>query len=188
MSERADRLRSAAAGPWLSFLSECVIRLSSRWDHEGVRRKEQVEACYEEHADALSRFAAALVGSNDAQDVLSVAVLNVLRTGSEIDNVPAYLYRSVHRAALHHWRATRRRGRRERVVWEPTPAEDHTVDPRIVDALGAMSPRQRAVVHLSYWEDLTTATIAERLGVSVGTVKRHRTRAHAKLKEALANE
>lgn len=51
-----------------------------------------------------------------------------------------------------------------------------------------MSPRQRAVVHLTYWEDLTTATIAERLGVSVGTVKRHRSRAHEKLEEALRNE
>lgn len=55
---------------------------------KGVGRKEQIEAYYEEHADSLSRFAAALVGSNDAQDVLSVAVLNVLRTGSEIDNMP----------------------------------------------------------------------------------------------------
>jgi RNA polymerase sigma-70 factor (ECF subfamily) len=155
---------------------------------KGVGRRDQVEACYEERADSLSRFAVALVGSNDAQDVLSVAVLNVLRTGSEIENVLAYLYRSVHRAALHHWRATRRRGRRERVLWEPTVTEADTVDPRIVDALAAMSPRQRAVVHLSYWEDLSTATIAERLGVSIGTVKRHRTRAHAKLKEALANE
>lgn len=155
---------------------------------EGVGRKEQVEACYEEHAESLSRFAAALVGSNDAQDVLSVAVLNVLRTGSEIDNMTAYLYRSIHRAALHHWRATRRRSRREGVVWESTVERDNTVDQRIVDALGAMSPRQRAVVHLAYWEDLTTATIAGRLGVSVGTVKRHRTRAHAKLKEALTND
>lgn len=104
--------------------------------------------------------------------------------------MPAYLYRSVHRSALQHWRADRRRRRREEALWEPTTAHDDTgtVDPRIVDALAAMSPRQRAVVHLTYWEDLTTATIAERLGVSVGTVKRHRSRAHEKLEEALRNE
>ena len=40
-------------------------------------------------------------------------------------------------------------------------------------ALSALSPRQRAVLYLRYYEDLPEAEIAARLGCSIGTVKRH---------------
>ena len=159
--------------------------MGARWDHGGVGRNDQVEACYGEHAEALSRFAVSLVGPTDAADILSVAVLNVLQTTSTIEDLRAYLYRCVHRAALQHWRSHRRRLRREDQVRASTQFEDHYADPTITNAMLAMSPRQRAVAHLTYWEDLSTSEIAERLDISVGTVKRHRTRVHHKLKEAL---
>ncbi|MFJ5261688.1 SigE family RNA polymerase sigma factor [Streptomyces sp. NPDC088387] len=43
----------------------------------------------------------------------------------------------------------------------------------LVQALAALSARQRAVVVLRYWEDLTEQEIAEVLNCSVGTVKTH---------------
>ncbi len=46
-----------------------------------------------------------------------------------------------------------------------------------------MSLRQRAVIYLAYWEDQTNASIATTLGISLGSVKRHRTRALQRLKE-----
>ena len=45
-------------------------------------------------------------------------------------------------------------------------------------ALGELSGRQRAVMVLRYYEDLTEAEIAETLGIAPGTVKAH---AHAAL-------
>lgn len=146
---------------------------------------DRIEVCYGEHAESLSRFAVSLVGPSDAPDVLSAAVLRVLQTSSRIDNLHGYLYRCVHRAALQHWRTNRRRLRREERAQAPSRLEDEYSDPSIALAMLAMSPRQRAVVHLTYWEDLTTSQIAERLDISIGTVKRHRTRAHQKLSEAL---
>jgi RNA polymerase sigma factor (sigma-70 family) len=48
-----------------------------------------------------------------------------------------------------------------------------------------LSLRQRAVVFLTYWEDLGPASVAELLGISEGAVRRHLARARARLKEVL---
>lgn len=149
-------------------------------------RTDEVRRCYEQHGAALSRFATSLVGSTDGPDVLAAAVVSVLESRTaHIDDMVGYMYRAVHRAALKHWRTTSRRVARERRLWSADAYEIETVDPAIAAALEQMSARQRAVVHLAYWEDLTTHQIAARLHISEGTVKRHRARAHEKLSEAL---
>jgi RNA polymerase sigma-70 factor (sigma-E family) len=52
----------------------------------------------------------------------------------------------------------------------------------LLPALGALPPRQRAVVVLRYFADLSEAQTAELLGCSVGSVKRHASRALATLR------
>ena len=49
-------------------------------------------------------------------------------------------------------------------------------------ALAELSPRQRAVLVLRYYDDLTEAATAETLGISVGTVKSHARDALARLR------
>lgn len=41
----------------------------------------------------------------------------------------------------------------------------------LLGALAQLPPKQRAVVVMRYWEDLSEAEVAEVLGCSVGTVK-----------------
>ncbi|MEU8260421.1 SigE family RNA polymerase sigma factor [Micromonospora sp. NPDC048999] len=71
----------------------------------------------------------------------------------------------------------RRRGwwRRERVGGEdaerPTPPESPENRLVMLQALGALPPRQRAVLVLRYWEDLSVEETAALLGCSPGTVK-----------------
>jgi RNA polymerase sigma factor (sigma-70 family) len=57
-----------------------------------------------------------------------------------------------------------------------------------MEALRALPPRQRAVIVLRYWEDLTEAQTAEVLGCAVGTVKSQASKAMAKLRSALGRE
>jgi RNA polymerase sigma factor (sigma-70 family) len=53
-------------------------------------------------------------------------------------------------------------------------------------ALRKISERQRAVIHLSYWEDLTTSDIASLLGLSVRTIERELTLARRRLEALLS--
>ena len=65
---------------------------------------------------------------------------------------------------------------------EPDPAEQQAQRDAMWDAVGRLPVRQRAMVVLRYYEDLTEAQTAEVLGVSVGTVKSAVSRALAKLR------
>jgi DNA-directed RNA polymerase specialized sigma24 family protein len=63
-----------------------------------------------------------------------------------------------------------------------------TVDLRdaLVRVLRELPPRQRTVVVLRYWEQLTQAETAELLGCSEGTVKSTASRGLARLRELTA--
>jgi len=56
----------------------------------------------------------------------------------------------------------------------------------LLDALAGLNPRQRAVLVLRFFNDLTEAQTAEVLGCSPGTVKSSTSRGLARLREVLA--
>jgi RNA polymerase sigma-70 factor (ECF subfamily) len=67
------------------------------------------------------------------------------------------------------------------------PMEPSAHDP-LWRLLRALPAKQRAVVVLAYYEDLSEAQIAEAMGCSTGTVKSHRARALTSLRAALGPE
>ncbi|MGH9192388.1 MAG: RNA polymerase sigma factor [Acidimicrobiales bacterium] len=142
---------------------------------------------YRQLAPELIRFATALVGRVDAGDVLSNAVVKALASPSwpTVSDHRAYLHRAVfNEARVWLRRAAQRRGREARASvadrWE-LPA----FRPDVRQAVGKLSVRQRAVIVLTYWADLDPEAIAERLGISEGSVRRHLARARARLREVL---
>ena len=87
------------------------------------------------------------------------------------------------RQHISRWRALTRR----EVVTDAipdTPVDGPDTDARLTmwRLLGSLGPRQRAVVVLRFYEDLTEPAIAEALGCSVGTVKSQLSRALAALR------
>jgi RNA polymerase sigma factor (sigma-70 family) len=144
---------------------------------------------YAKHADELTRFATGLVGPSDAGDVVADAVVRCFASPSwgGVRDHRAFLYRSVlNQARMRHRSTMRRRARELRASGHGRDVLDPPdVRPEVLEAVGRLSVRQRAVVVLTYWADLDPASVAALLGIGEGSVRRHLARARARLKEWL---
>jgi len=132
---------------------------------------------YEAVAPSLVRFATALVGPDDAADVVSAVVVRVLakRSLSSLEKPEAYLMQAVMNEVrqLHRGRT---RGRAAVVRVGPGPDARDTADiarTDLTDAVMALPPQQRAAAYLVYWCDYTAAEAAELMGWSDGTARRY---------------
>ena len=146
--------------------------------------RDEDERIYRKHAEELTRFATFLVGPSDAPDVVSDAVLRAFTSRawpSVVEHRP-YLFRAVsNEARMHHRSSARRREREHRGA----ALDRHDPESDSGDALALvarLSPRQRSVVYLAYWDDLDVTSTAELLGISEGSVRRHLARGRASLR------
>lgn len=123
-----------------------------------------------------------------AEDLTQTALVGVYRRWEQIrdDDPFAYARRSVVNAHASWWR--RHRGREQLVQDLPDwrSVADGTDDRARRDvlqrALAGLTQRERAVVVLRYFEDLTEQAVAHELGIALGTVKSTSHRALAKLR------
>ncbi len=127
---------------------------------------------------ALSRTAFLLTGDHHlAQDLLQVALSRVADRWRRLrDGAPDAYARRIMVNELTSWRRRRRYHERpvEAVAEDPAPEDwPSAVIRRVVigRALARLTPKQRAVLVLRFYEDLSEAATAEALGCSLGTVK-----------------
>jgi RNA polymerase sigma-70 factor (sigma-E family) len=140
---------------------------------------------------ALRRSAYLLCGNaHTADDLVSIAIGKLFRAWSKVSRLEqpdAY----VRKMLVNAWLDERRRPwRRERVTAEvpETPAHpepDVAQRLRVVELLGQLPPRRRAVLVLRFLDDLSVEQTAEALGCSTGTVKTQTHRGLADLRELL---
>jgi RNA polymerase sigma-70 factor (ECF subfamily) len=145
---------------------------------------------YRKHSEELTRFATGLVGPSNAADVVSEAVLKCLSSHqwATVTEKRAYLYRCVYNEAARFHRSSRRRKSREERSAAPELAPQPELRPEVLAAVNLLSVRQRAVIVLTYWDDLAPSSIAQLLKISEGSVRRHLARARGRLKEVLDDD
>ncbi|QFY12747.1 SigE family RNA polymerase sigma factor [Nonomuraea phyllanthi] len=156
-------------------------------------RDASFRAFVDAHQRPLMRLAYLLTGDvHLAEDLLQSVLVRMIGRWPKlrhIDNLDAYARRTMVNQHIS-WR--RRRGSGEVPSAEP-PDRGHSPEDsavlRIVlrQALMLLTPKQRAVLVLRFYEDRTERDVADLLGCSVGTVKSQTHHALARLR-ALAPE
>ena len=154
---------------------------------------------YQEHYRPLVRLASLLLDDVGAcEEVVQDAFVKVWQRGPALrspDRLPAYLRSAVlngARSRLRHRGVVRRHlASVEAPQSEPaaeSTALSHDPDRAVLHALRRLPDRQREVLALRYYLDLSEAEIATTLGISAGSVKTHAHRGLAALAAELEDQ
>jgi len=157
-----------------------------------------------ESADSLLRTAYLVTGdASHAEDLVQESFLKVARRWarvSSMDSPRAYARKILVNLALD---GTKRRslhrdelGKKSPPEWPPRWESEISrgafaaVDDRLelIRALGELPPRQRAVLVLRYFDDLSESEVASTLGCSLGTVKSTTSRALERMRALVPKE
>jgi RNA polymerase sigma-70 factor (sigma-E family) len=108
-----------------------------------------------------------------AEDLVQTALFRAAKAWDRIESNPEGYVRRILYTESVSWR---RRRRLKEVLGDAHDAparlgEDVDLQVSLEHALGQLTAKQRAVLVLRYYEDLTEAATAETLGIAVGTVK-----------------
>jgi RNA polymerase sigma-70 factor (ECF subfamily) len=147
-----------------------------------------VERVWRELGPGALQLAAAMVGPHDAHDIAASAFLRVTASAgwTQVTDRRAYLFRAVRNEAQNLYRARARRWRRDLAAVRPAIHGDEPIDVDVYRALARLTLRQRSVVFLAYWHDMTEAEIADVLAMSRGTVHRDLRLARDRLRKELS--
>jgi RNA polymerase sigma-70 factor (sigma-E family) len=133
---------------------------------------------------ALIRTAYLLTGDwHLAEDLLQTALMRCYGHWSRIEAPESYVRRAMVMTVTG-WRRRRWLGEVPTgdLPHDPDQADDLDLRTDVLRLLAELGPRQRAVVVLRYYEDLSEAEVADLLGITVGTVKSQAARALARLR------
>jgi RNA polymerase sigma-70 factor (sigma-E family) len=158
-----------------------------------IDQERLVTELYAAHRLTLIRLAVLLVDDvASAEDVVQDVFAGLLRTKSLRDHDKALAY--LRQGIVNRARSALRRRRTARAYTPPEPARPDGPDDlavlseehrSVLAAMHDLAPRQREVLVLRYWSDLSEGEIAAALGISRGTVKSTASRALVALEKNL---
>jgi RNA polymerase sigma-70 factor (sigma-E family) len=154
-------------------------------------RIERLGEWYVARYEPLLRFAFFVCRDREhAEDLVQESFVRLYRAGrhAEEEGLEAYAKRTITNLSRSRWRRlTHERGARPLLLNHPSHDATASVDVRdaVWEAVGSLSPQQRACVALRFYEDMEESRIAATLGVSAGTVKTQLHRAMQKLRATL---
>lgn len=158
---------------------------------EGALRDEHWRAIEALHAASFAWARACAADPRDAEDVLQTVYEKLLSGRARFEgrsSLKTWLFGVIRWTALEHRRrAWMRALRLVSLTREPVAVESATSDDAqvIVAALAQLPERQRQIVHLVFYEDMTVEEAAVTMGVSVGTARVHYDRGKKRMRELL---
>lgn len=158
---------------------------------EGVRVPGDAEQEFRDfvaaRSPALSRTAYLLTGDHQlAEDLVQTTLFKTAKAWSRIAGPPEpYARRVMYHECVSWWR---RRRHLTEVSADQLPERSHAAADRdtavvLRQALARLTPKQRTVLVLRYFEDLSESQVAEVMGVALGTVKSQTRHALKRLRE-----
>lgn len=144
----------------------------------------ELAAAYRDHGSAVSRLARSLCGSSAAEDVVQDVFFKLWSNPQRYDpargSLRALLMTMTHHRAVDYVRSSESSRRREE-RWlsspDPLPSDverqimDDDLSRRILAAIDALPPREKAAIMTTYYGRCTYREAAIVLGESEGTVK-----------------
>ncbi|MET0604517.1 MAG: sigma-70 family RNA polymerase sigma factor [Baekduia sp.] len=156
-----------------------------------IADEERFRASYARHRTAIWRFLGRRLGDDDLAEDLTSEVFVVAwrrRHDAPADELP-WLYGVARRVLSNDRRAARVEAERQRALAHqltvepssrPSPLDAPSTSDAVATALAALSERDREVLLLAAWEELTPRELATALGCRPNTarVRLHRARKH----------
>lgn len=147
---------------------------------------------------ALYRSAVMLLGDRHlAEDLVQTALASTYANWHRIEraeSAPAYARRTLHNSAFawmrkHGWRNELPTEELPHTARGTTPqGPDLSLRPTVLEALAQLAPRQRAVLVLRYYDDLSVSDTARTLDITEGTVKSQTSHGLARLRTLLGDD
>jgi RNA polymerase sigma-70 factor (ECF subfamily) len=150
-----------------------------------VDEEQRFDELYRRAGPRLWRAVLAYTGGRRelTDDVVAEAFARTLERSATVRSFEPYLYRIAFRLAASELR------RAPTVAEVPDRARDQEPDlSELFDAMGVLSPGQRAAVFLRYQADLPVAEVARLMGTSSAVVRVHLMRGRRRLAELLGEE
>ncbi|WFE26629.1 SigE family RNA polymerase sigma factor [Solwaraspora sp. WMMD791] len=144
--------------------------------HQHDTAHQAFDAFVRRERDGLFRAAYLLTGDrHHAEDLVQTALARMVRRWGTVDEPAAYVRRVLYTQFVSWWRRRRSRGVETLVADVPESHAPPPAEPELAMVLAAaldrLTPRQRAVLVLRFYEDRTESDTAVLLGCRVGTVK-----------------
>lgn len=149
----------------------------------------RLETLVTQYENTLLRAALAILGdASEAEDAVQDAFVRYLEKAPAFqseDHRRCWLLKVLANGCKSRLRTRKRWKTVELLDCYPAPDEGSRV---VMEAVMALPPKERAAVHLFYYEGYSTEEIAVILGQRPGTVRSHLSRARQALREQLKGE
>ncbi len=163
--------------------------------NRSLRADDWTAEALEKYSDMVYRLAYAQVRNRtDADDIFQEVFIRLVKTQPEFEgeeHMKAWLIRVTVNCARSLWRSSwvRRMVFLEDKDWNRMPAEEAPAgNEKLEEALGALPAKQRSVIHLFYYEEMSVEQIAKALGEKEPTIRSQLSRAKKALKKHLTGK